>query len=113
MLTRTATRRSAVVLSLALVAMVLVALSGSARAAQHRVSAGNGQSIAAPHPSRQAVVVPAATQDHQPWHLDLDAALLAVAEPHGHVLVSAVTAHDLSIVSHETVPAVGRAPPAL
>ncbi|MET1039208.1 MAG: hypothetical protein ABW075_13120 [Aeromicrobium sp.] len=113
MLTRTATRRSAVVLSLALVAMLLVALSGSARAAQHRASAGNGQSIAAPHPSRQAVVVPAATQDHQPWHLDLDAALLERVTPHGHALVSVVTTHATSLVTHESVPAVGRAPPAV
>jgi hypothetical protein len=113
MLTRTTTRRSAVVLALALVAMLLVALNATARAAQHRVSAGNGQSIASPHPARQAVVVPAATDDHQPWHLDLGATPPASADAYAQVVLPVTATHDGSIVTHETVPAVGRAPPAL
>ena len=59
MLTRTATRRSAVVLMMALVAMLLVATGGSARATQQaRTSAGTGHVTAAPHHGRQAASIP-------------------------------------------------------
>ncbi|MCW2839554.1 MAG: hypothetical protein JWR55_1037 [Aeromicrobium sp.] len=113
MLTRTATRRSAVVLTVALVAMLLVALSGSARTGQHRTSAGNGHSVASPIPGRHTATVPLAPHDHTPWHLDL------ASTPPADALVAVAGAgvpaqhHDTSIVMRDAVVAVGRAPPVL
>ena len=113
MLTRTTTRRSAFVPTLALVAMLLVALAGSARAAQHRVSAGSGQSVAGPHLGRHAAVVPPASHDHGPWHLDLGSTPPDDDVTPGATFSTVVERADTSGVSHESVAAVGRAPPAL
>ncbi|MET0928770.1 MAG: hypothetical protein ABWX74_04600 [Aeromicrobium sp.] len=112
MLTRTTTRRSAVVLTVALVAMLLVALTGSARAAQHRTSAGTGHSAAAAQPGRHTATVPLAPHDHLPWHLDLASTPPADAETRVVAAASLVESPDRSIVAREAVAAVGRAPPA-
>ncbi|MBD8606108.1 hypothetical protein IFT73_04510 [Aeromicrobium sp. CFBP 8757] len=113
MLTRSATRRSAVVLMMALVAMLLVATGGSARATQQaRTSAGTGHLTAAPQHGRQAASVPPASHDH--GHLHLDLATTApddVASP-AAVVDEPVATHDASHVAAATVTVEGRAPPA-
>lgn len=113
MLTRPTTRRSAVVLTLAMVAMLLVALAGSARAGQHRVTAGSGQTAAAKHLGRHAAIVLPSAHDHGPWHLDLgstppddDAAPVAT-------ISDVVDQADTTAVARGSITAVGRAPPAL
>ena len=112
MLTRTTTRRSAVVLTLALVAMLLVALAGSARAAQHRVTAGSGQSVAGQHLGRHAAVVLPASHDHGPWHLDLGSTPPDDAVALAATVSDVVDQADTTAVTRGSIVAVGRAPPA-
>lgn len=112
MLTRTTTRRSAVVLTVALVAMLLVALGGSARAGQHRASAGTGHSLAGAQPGRHTAAVQLAPHDHTPWHLDLASTPPDDAASRADSVALTVEALDTTIVTHETIAAVGRAPPA-
>jgi hypothetical protein len=112
MFTRTTTRRSAAVLMVALVAMLLVATGGSARAVQARTSAGTGHAAATPHHGRQVTAVAPSSHDHSQLHLDL-----ASTPPDDRVLPSPrvdgqVSAHTASHVAATTVTADGRAPPA-
>jgi hypothetical protein len=114
MLTGTATRRSAAVLLMALVAMLLVATGGSARATQQaRTSAGSGHVASAPQHGRQAAAIPPAAHDHAQLHLDL-----AVIPPVDDVAPTATV--DEPVGSHETAHRAaatttvdGRAPPAV
>jgi len=111
MLTRTATRRSAAVLMMALVAMLLVATGGSARATQARTSAGTGHVAAVPHAARQVAAVPVAPGDHAPVHLDLTSTPPVEASSAGAPgRVPALVPH-VSHVPVDVVTAVGRAPP--
>jgi hypothetical protein len=113
MLTRTTTRRSAAVLMVALVAMLLVATGGSARAVQARTSAGTGHTAAAPHHGRQVTAIAPAAHDHS--HLHLDLASTPPAEdlsPSSHVR-DRVVARGAAHIAATTVTADGRAPPAL
>lgn len=112
MLTRTATRRSAVVLLMALVAMLLVATGGSARATPSRSSAGTGQVIGTPHHARQAAIVVPSSHDQSALHLDLastppDDDPASTASPDDRAV-----GDDGSQVAGTTISAVGRAPPA-
>lgn len=113
MLTGTATRRSAVVLAMALIAMFLVVLAGSARVAQNRTGAAPGHASPAPQQGRQAAAVAPAPPDQSVWHLDL-----ASTPPIGFTATSAVgsehfTADAVSILTIDAITATGRAPPAL
>lgn len=112
MLTRSATRRSAVVLMMALVAMLLVATGGSARATPSRSSAGTGQVSGTPHHGRQAALVAPSSHDQSALHLDL-----ASSPPDDDPTTDGrpdaeVVGDDTSQVPGTTITAVGRAPPA-
>jgi hypothetical protein len=113
MLTRTATRRSAVVLMMALVAMLLVATGGSARATQARTSVGTGHAAAAPQHGRQTAAIAPAPHDHAQQHLDLASTPPADDASPAPRVDGRVEARDGSFVAGTTVTAVGRAPPAL
>jgi hypothetical protein len=97
----------------ALVAMLLVATGGSARAVQARTSAGTGHVSATPHHGRQVAAVAPSSHDHSHLHLDL-----AATPPHDDVpptprVSDRVSARASSHVAAATVTADGRAPPAL
>ena len=97
----------------ALVAMLLVATGGSARAVQARTSAGTGHVTGMPHHGRQVAAVAPSSHDHTHLHLDL-----ASTPPDDDVSPSPgvgdrVSPHDASHVAAVTVTADGRAPPAL
>lgn len=99
-------------LLVALVAMLLVATGGSARASQARSTAGTGHVGVAQHHGRQAAAVPPASHDHSHLHLDLGA-----TPPGEHDAISPrvdeqPVAADVSQVAGTAVVAVGRAPPA-
>lgn len=98
---------------MALVAMLLVATGGSARATQQaRTSAGTGHLTAAPQHGRHAASVPPASHDHGHLHLDLaSTAPDDVASP-AAVVDEPVATHDASHVAAATVTVEGRAPPA-
>jgi hypothetical protein len=114
MLTRTATRRSAVVLMMALVAMLLVATGGSARATQQaRTSAGTGHVTAAPQHGRQAASVAPTAPDHAQLHLDLASTPPDDVASPAAVVDERVATHPGSHHEAVAVTADGRAPPAL
>lgn len=113
MFTRATTRRSAVVLALAMVAMFLVVLAGSSRVAQTRAAAGPGQASPAPQQGRQAAAIPPAPPDQSVWHLDL-----ASTPPIAFTATSVVgsehfTADVVSVLTLDPITATGRAPPTL
>ena len=112
MLTRTATRRSAVVLMMALVAMLLVATGGSARATPSRSSAGTGHVAGTPHHGRQAAVVAPSAHDQSGLHLDLASTAPDDDAPAGEQPGDRAAGDDTSYVAGTTITAVGRAPPA-
>ena len=96
----------------ALVAMLLVATGGSARAVQARTSAGTGHVSATPHHGRQVTAIAPSSHDHSHLHLDL-----ASTPPDDDVSPSPsiddlVSARAESHVAATTVTADGRAPPA-
>ena len=112
MLMRSAARRTAALLMIALVAMLLVATGGSARGSQHRVSAGTGQAVAAPHTGRQ-VDIPAPAQHDQTSHLlDLTSTPPTTDDSVRTSTVVAADAHPASYVDADGVTPTGRAPPA-
>ena len=70
--------------------------------------------VAPPAPaSEPAAVVPPASHDHGPWHLDLGSTPPDDDVTPGATFSTVVERADTSGVSHESVAAVGRAPPAL
>ncbi|MFC5678504.1 hypothetical protein [Aeromicrobium endophyticum] len=113
MLTRTATRRSAAVVMVALVAMLLVATGGSARAVQARTSAGTGHVAGTPHHGRQVTAVAPSSHDHSHLHLDLATTPPDDQASPALIVADQVPAHADSYVAAATVTADGRAPPAL
>lgn len=113
MLTRTTTRRSAVVLSMALVAMFLVVLAGSARAAQPRTAAGPGHASPAPQQGRHTTAVAPVPHDQTPWHLDLASTPPITVEPTIVLVGEHFSTDTVSFLTTDAIPAVGRAPPAL
>lgn len=113
MLTRTTTRSSAVVLTMALVAMFLVVLAGPARIAQARVSAGPGQANPAPQPGRHTTAVVPAPNDQSMWHLDLASTPPIIVETATAIRGEHVTTDAASLLTTDAIAAVGRAPPAL
>lgn len=113
MLTRTATRRSAAVLMVALVAMLLVATGGSARATPARMSAGTGHSVASPHPGRQVAAAAPASNDQVHVHTAVASTPPAVDPAAAGPSVIPVAEHVTARVSTDLVTAVGRGPPAL
>lgn len=97
---------------MALVAMLLVATGGSARATQHRVSASTGQAAAAPQPGRQADVQAPVQQD-QPAHvLDLVATSSSRDVERPVTSWTTVTAEATPFTGTRGVTPTGRAPPA-
>lgn len=112
MLTRTTTRRSAVVLAMALIAMFLVVLAGSARVAQVRVNAGPGQASPEPQQGRQAAAVTPAPADQSIWHLDLASTPPAAFDGTSTLSSEHFTADAVSILTIDAIAATGRAPPA-
>ena len=112
MLTRTATRRCAAVLMMALVAMLLVATGGSARAAQPRTSAGTGQAVAPPQHARQVAAIAPAAHEHVQIHLDLASTPPADGSPAPVRAAERTTTADASHVAAAEITVDGRAPPA-
>ena len=98
-------------LMMALVAMLLVATGGSARAAQSRVSAGTGHASSTPPGGRPVAALPAVPSDQTPIHLDL--ASTPPVEPAVPVVLADVPAvrDEASHLAGDAVPAVGRGPP--
>ena len=106
-------RRSAAVLMVALVAMLLVATGGSVRATPARLSAGSGQAVAAPHTGRHVAAVVPTSSDQAPQHVDLASTAPDAAAPAPEVVDEQAAGHDRSRLSSDHVTAVGRGPPAL
>ena len=99
---------------MALVAMLLVATGGSARATQQaRTSAGTGHVTAAPHHGRQAASIPPVLHDHGHLHLDLASTPPDDTTSPATVVDAPVATPDASHVDAATVTVEGRAPPAL
>lgn len=111
MLTRTTTRRSAAVLMVALVAMLLVAVGGSARASQARVSAGTGHASATPPSGRQVAALPSAPSDQAQLHLDLASTPPIDLPTPVSVVADRGTAGNAAYLPGDGVTAVGRGPP--
>ncbi|CAN5290812.1 hypothetical protein BH09ACT10_BH09ACT10_25810 [soil metagenome] len=100
-------------LMVALVAMLLVATGGSARASQQRVTIGTGHVSSVPHASRHAYVVAPSHHDHGPLHLDLDATLpSSPAGPTDSGTYDTGPVTDAHGAARAITP-LGRAPPAL
>ena len=99
---------------MALVAMLLVATGGSARATQQaRTSAGTGHVTAAPHHGRQAASIPPVLHDHGHLHLDRASTPPDDTTSPATVVDAPVATPDASHVDAATVTVEGRAPPAL
>lgn len=113
MLTRTTTRSSAVVLAMALVAMFLVVLAGSARVVQTRASAGPGQASPAPQQGRQTSAVPPTSQDQSMWHLDLASTPPINVKTPPVISAEHITVNAVALLAADAIAAVGRAPPTL
>jgi hypothetical protein len=95
----------------ALVAVLLVATGGSARAAHSRTSVGTGHASATPTGGRQVAAVPLPAHESVATHLDL--ATTPPVDLPMPVGVAVDLAQDaaLSYVPADVVTAVGRAPP--
>lgn len=98
---------------LALIAMLLVAVGGSPRGAQHRVSAGAGNSIAAPHPGRHVAAVAPSANDQVPWHLDLATTPTVEVPKPSTTVADQGNGDTTTYVGSHAVAEVGRAPPTL
>ena len=98
---------------IALVAVLLFATGGSARAAHQRVSAGTGQSSASPHHGRQVDTAAPSIHDQQSHLLDLASTPPASSSAPDDVRAEATVVSPDSQLPAESVTAVGRAPPAL
>ncbi len=96
----------------ALVAMLLVATGGSARATPARLSAGTGHTVAVPHAGRQVAAVGPTSTDQAPQHVDLACTPPAPVEVAPSPVGGQAAGQDGSWLSSETVTAVGRGPPA-
>jgi hypothetical protein len=114
MIMTSAARRTAAVLMVALVAMMLVATGGSARTVQHRVSAGTGHAAAGVPTGRSVDVKAASPQQHQQTShlLDLAATSPSPAPSRVDVGWTTVTHDTATYVGTTSVTPTGRAPPA-
>ena len=97
---------------MALVAMLLVATGGSARAAQPRASAGTGQAAAATQHGRQVAAVTPAAHEQVQIHLDLASTPPVDDAPAPVRAVERTTAAGASHVAAAEITVDGRAPPA-
>lgn len=97
---------------MALVAMLLVATGGSARAAQPRTSAGTGQATAAPLHGRQVAAIAPAAHEHVQIHVDLASTPPVDGAPAPVRAVERTTAASVSHVAAVEITVDGRAPPA-
>jgi hypothetical protein len=97
----------------ALVAMLLVATGGSARAVQARTSAGTGHVTGTPHHGRQVAAVAPSAHEHSHLHLDLASTPPDDDASPAVVVADRVVARGDVHVAAATVTADGRAPPAL
>ncbi|MRJ77096.1 hypothetical protein GEV29_11135 [Aeromicrobium sp. SMF47] len=114
MLMRSAARRTAAVLMVALVAMLLVATGGPARGAHQRVSAGTGHATAAGVQSGRHLDVQAPTPQHdQASHLlDLASTPPSPAPQRVDAGWTTLTTDTATYVGADAVTPTGRAPPA-
>lgn len=98
---------------MALVAMFLIVMAGSARVTQGRSGASAGHASPAPHQGRQAASVAPAPHDQSTWHLDL--ASTPPVRFHTAVVIGGehIAADAVSFLTTDAITAVGRAPPAL
>nr|MCW2727935.1 hypothetical protein [Aeromicrobium sp.] len=95
----------------ALVAALLVAAGGTARAAQPRVSAGTGQAGTAPQAGRHVATHPSSSYDLAALHLDLaSTGPVDVPAPAGPA-VEHIDGGAASFVSGDSIAAVVRGPP--
>jgi hypothetical protein len=96
---------------LALVAMLLVATGGSARAAQSRTSVSTGQVSPPPTGGRQVAVVPLTGHDVVVSHLDLDSTPPTEAPLAPQLVRDTVADERPTSVPGDLISPVGRAPP--
>lgn len=113
MLTTTTARRTAAVLMATLVAVLLVATSGSARASEQTTDAGTSHAGQDHHAVRHAAITVQQTPDRPGAHLDLASTPPVAAPAVGAATAPVVDGADDVRPGTTVVSPVGRAPPAL